>query len=251
VLKNDIGTRKQACILRRSGKSHRDIAKLLGIGLGSAFVYTKNIRITKRQHLRLMQRGIIKLHERLTEEEFKDACQRGGRNNQHKFKIKYTRQQLIDKIKEFRNMFERIPTKREFYNHWQPFRRVFGSWNRAILAAGFKPNPVLFANKWQARDGHSCDSLSEKIIDDFLSRNNISHERGVFYPDQKKFKTDFLINGKYWIEFVGLKGVLKRYDLLFRRKKALAKKNGIKIVEICPQDLFPKERLASCFAFLK
>lgn len=246
-----MGVRNQACVLRKSGKSHRDIAKLLGIGLGSAFVYTKNIKITKRQHLHLMQRGIMKLRERLTEEEFKDACQRGGRNNQHKFKIKYTRQQLMDKIKDFRDNFGRIPTKREFYRHWQPYLRVFGSWNNAIMSAGFEPNPEIFARKWKAEDGHPCDSLSEKIIDDFLSKNSISHERSVYYPNQKKFKTDFLINGKFWIEFLGLKGVSKRYDLLFKRKKALAKKNGIKIIELFPGDLFPKERLTSCFAFLK
>ena len=246
-----LNTKRQACILRRLGKSHREIVKLLGIGLGTAFVYAKDINLTKKQHLRLMQRCIIKLRKSLSEEEFKEACRRGGRNAPHKFKIKYTRQQLISKIKDFREEFGRIPTKREFYNHWQPFRRVFGSWNNAILAAGFKPNPVLFANKWQAKDGHICNSLSEKIIDDFLSASNIEHQKDVYYPNQKKFSADFLIRGKFWIEFLGLKNVSKRYDRLFERKKALAKKNGIRIVELFPGDLFPKDRLASCFAFLK
>ncbi len=236
--------------MRRAGKSHRDVAMMLGIGLGTAFVYTKGIKLTGRQHLYLMQRGIIKLRKSLTEEQFKDACRRGGRNAPYKFKIKYTRNQLINEIKAFRKKVGRIPTKREFYNHWQPFRRVFGSWNKAILASGFKPNPVLFAKRWLAKDGHICNSLSEKIIDDFLTRNNIQHLKDVYYPNQRKFSADFVVKGKYWVEFVGLKGVLKRYDRLFKRKTLLAKKNGIKIIELYPSDLFPKEKLTSCFAFL-
>lgn len=246
-----LGTRSQARILRRSGKSHREIAKLLNIGLGTAFVYAEGIKLTSKQHLRLMRCCIIKLHESLSEEELKEACQRGGKNTPHKFKIKYTKRQLIGKIKYFRKEFGRIPTKREFYNHWQSFRRVFGSWNNAILAAGFKPNPVLFANKWRAKDSHICNSLSEKIVDDFLSANNIKHQKDVYYPNQSRFTVDFLVKGKYWIEFVGLKGVLKSYDLSFERKLLLARKNGIRIIELYPSNLFPKEKLASCLAFLK
>lgn len=247
----ELGIKNNARSLRRSGKSHREIAKLLGIGLSTAFVYAKGIRLSKDQHLLLKRRCILRISENTPEEILKEARRRGGRNVPHKFKIQYTKEQLIDKIKDFRNKFGRIPTKREFYRHWQPYLRVFGSWNNAIMSAGFEPNPEIFARKWEAKDGHLCDSSSEKIIDDFLSKNSISHERNVYYPNQKKFKTDFLINGKYWIEFAGLKGVLKRYDLLFERKKSMAKKNGINIVEICPQDLFPKERLTSCFAFLR
>ena len=59
------------------------------------------------------------------------------------------------------------------YGVYGEAREIFGSWNNAVEAAGFKPNPVLFAEKHTADDGHHCDSLAEKIIDDWLNSQKI------------------------------------------------------------------------------
>ena len=32
-------------------------------------------------------------------------------------------------------------------------KKIFSTWNKAVIAAGFKPNPVKFANKYIAEDG--------------------------------------------------------------------------------------------------
>jgi hypothetical protein len=108
--------------------------------------------------------------------------------------------------------------------------------------AGFDPNPVMFAKKYYTNDGHRCDSLSEKIIDDWLYARNINHEINYPYPGSCGFTTDFKI-GKSWIEFFGLSGHLKKYDELKLKKIRLAKLHKLKIIEIYPEDLFPKNRL--------
>ncbi len=81
--------------------------------------------------------------------------------------IKVPRAKIINEIKKFYKNNGRIPTKKEV-NYYKAARLRFGTWNKAIEATGFEPNPVLFAKKHIANDGHKCNSLAEKIIDDWL-----------------------------------------------------------------------------------
>ena len=156
---------------------------------------------------------------------------------------------LIDEIKDFVNKNERIPFKQEFV-HSHAARLRFGTWNKAIEAAGFRPNPVMFSKKYIANDGDKCDSLTEKIIDDYLFARGISHIRNFPYPGNGGFTVDFKI-GDYWIEFFGLSGQLKRYDQLMREKIDLARKLGLSLIRIYPIDLFPIGRLSEKLVFIK
>jgi len=122
-------------------------------------------------------------------------------------------------------------------------RKLFGTWNNAIKTAGFEPNPVLFAKKCIADDGHKCDSFAEKIIDDWLNARGIKHKREVPYPEDKRLTADFVLKNN-WVEFFGLAGELKEYDKLVKRKQILSKKYKLKLIEIYPKDLFPKNRLS-------
>lgn len=55
---------------------------------------------------------------------------------------------LLDWIRKFYTTNSRIPLKREC-NHYHAVRIRFKSWNNAITAAGYDPNPVMFAkNIW-------------------------------------------------------------------------------------------------------
>lgn len=155
--------------------------------------------------------------------------------------IKYLREMLINEIITFVKKYKRIPLKREI-PHYSAIRRRFGTWNNAIIAAGFEPNPVMFAKKYIANDGHRCDSLAEKIIDDYLFRRKIQHEINVPYPGHKGFTADFKIGDK-WVEFFGLAGELKRYDQLKRRKMRLIKKYHLNLISLYPKDLFPVGKL--------
>lgn len=232
MIENRSVTIQKAQQFRRDGLSHRQIAKQLKIGLGTAVVFTQNISLTREQHKKLVLNTGIFRH---THAERSKWTSRGSNN--WLSRIRYDEENLMGKIHHFYQNHNRIPTKREFYNNWQAFRRIFGSWNKAIVAAGYIPNSERFSKKFTAKDGHVCDSLSEKIIDDWFTARRIEHTVHEYYPGQKRFKVDFLVKDKYWVEFLGLKGQLKSYDKLFVVKKQLAKKLGINILEIYPEDL--------------
>ncbi len=201
-------------LLRKDGLSHRQISVLLQISLGTVFNYSRTIRLTKDQHLYLKRHTLQKSLSNLAFEDRLEAARKGGLNTSSHFEKKYTEQILLTSIKEFYSQHQRIPLKREFV-HEKIARRHFGSWNNGVIAAGFLPNKVKFSKKYIAHDGHKCDSLSEKIIDDWLSSRKVVHEKAVRYP-QTKFTADFKVRDIY-IEFFGLQGQLRRYDLLMKK----------------------------------
>lgn len=109
------------------------------------------------------------------------------------------------------------------------------------MKAGLVPNPVKFANKFIANDGHKCDSLAEKIIDDWLNARHIHHEIHVRYQGTR-FTSDFKI-GNTFVEFFGLKGQLKKYNELMDQKLQLIREKKLKLIPIYPEDLFPPSKL--------
>lgn len=153
---------------------------------------------------------------------------------------------IIDKIKEFYKNNGRIPFKQEMWGIYNAVRKIFKTWNNAIIASDFKPNPVLFANKYIANDGHKCDSMAEKVIDDWLFERRIKHKTKVPY-DYHKMTADFKINNTY-VEFFGLQGQLKKYDKLVMEKEKLWKEKNLNVIKIYPNDLFPKNKLSEIFA---
>jgi hypothetical protein len=162
---------------------------------------------------------------------------------------KYTKEFMVNMIQTFVKENDRPPFKQELIRINKPVRKLFGSWNNAIRLAGFNPNPLLFSRKYLAKDGHKCDSLSEKIIDDWLEARKIFHERNVLYPGNFGFTVDFKV-GCYWIEFFGLSGQLKRYDELKLKKIRLVKKFNLKLIELYPYQLFPENKLNEALNFL-
>lgn len=163
-----------------------------------------------------------------------------------------TPQQLIDIIKRAVRELKRIPAKRELMEIDSSCVRTFGSWNNAIIAAGFQPNRshsqrMYKRTKTRALDGHLCDSISEALIDNWLTENNISHERDVSYPETNH-KADwavFLGNRKIFIEYFGLANDSPRYDRAIKKKKVLCRKHKLTLIEIYSQDLYPQKDLNS------
>ena len=150
---------------------------------------------------------------------------------------------ILNKIKIFYKINGRIPTKKEKPGLARRAQAVFGTWNKAIEAAGFEPNPVIFSKKFIAEDGHICDSFAEKIIDDWLTKMKIKHRRKIPYPENKTLTADFLV-GNNWIEYFGLAGVINNYDELIKKKRMLSKKHKLPLIEIYPRDLFPVNSLS-------
>ena len=224
--------------LRRKGKSHREISKILKVSLGTSFKYSQRIRLTKKQHRYLVTQNYKNGLGKLTKEEHHSASIKGGENNRKNLTPKYSRDQLLKLLKDFYINNGRMPTKKDFLSKYGCYFRNFGTWNNAIREAGFSPNPVLFAKKFLSNDGHKCDSFSEKIIDDWLYARKIPHERNVRY-DSTKFTVDFKVGNTY-IEFFGLHGQLKRYDTLMKKKLRYIRSHKLKLISLFPKDIFPQ-----------
>jgi len=162
---------------------------------------------------------------------------------------KYTRQKLINAIKQKVQGLQRTPARREMKES-KTCQKIFGSWNNAIIAAGFQPNRSHNQRMYRcvnakATDGHICDSVSELIIDNWLTKNRIPHEKNIPYPETNH-KADWAIfveGEKIFIEYFGLANDSPRYDRAIREKKNICRKYGLKLIEIYPQDLYPKMKL--------
>ncbi|MBI4160274.1 hypothetical protein HY504_03845 [Candidatus Wolfebacteria bacterium] len=125
--------------------------------------------------------------------------------------------------------------------------KLFGSWNNAIIAAGLQPNRSHSQRMYKriltkALDGHYCDSISELLIDNWLYKNKILHERDVHYP-KTHHKADWAVSigsRKIFVEYFGLANDSPRYDRSIKEKKKLCHKNKISLISIYPKDLYPK-----------
>ena len=155
--------------------------------------------------------------------------------------------ELIKIIKNYVKKVKRIPSKRELKNIDDSCRKIFGSWNNAVLAAGFVPNRshdnrMYKRANTKATDGHLCDSISEALIDNWLAKNNIPHKRDVPYPTTNH-KADWKIFSKdkeIFVEYFGLTNDSPRYDRSIKEKEMLCKKQNIYLIAIYPKDLYPK-----------
>ncbi len=96
--------------------------------------------------------------------------------------------------------------------------------------------------KCLAIDGHVCNSVSELIIDNWLYKNKISHQKEIPYP-KGKFVADWSLSSKILIEYFGLANDSRRYDEEIKKKQEICKEAAITLIEIYSQDLFPKNRL--------
>lgn len=158
-----------------------------------------------------------------------------------------TEEKIVNRIRNFYSNTGRIPLKREMWGIYKPARKYFGTWNKAIEAAGFKPNPVMFADRCVANDGHVCDSIAEKIIDDYLYKKGITHERNISYPEGT-YTADFKIGAKL-IEYFGLEGEHQKYDEIRVIKQKLIRKYKLHLIEIYPKDLYSETRLRAILGY--
>lgn len=219
--------------LRKNGRSFKEIAQALGISKATAYLWTSDIRLTAEQHASLQKRQGTLTH-RWSPEERKII---GLRLRPYQFKSRNSPESLLKEIKDFYQVNGRIPLKHEF-NSRSAFRKYFGTWNNAIRAAGFTPNPVLFAERVVANDKHICDSVSEKVIDDWLSTNNIPHQRHAHYPKSKMTADFYLPQFDTYIEFFGLQGGSRKYDRSYKRKLELIQKYKLKVIALYSDDIY-------------
>lgn len=169
---------------------------------------------------------------------------------------KYTKKQMTSSIKNFYKVHGRVPAKREVLGIVSCATSKFGSWNKAVTAAGLRPHRshddrMYKRSKTTALDGHKCDSMSEATIDNWLAKNKIAHDRNASYPNTKH-KSDWIVgNGKVFVEYFGLAKDSPRYDRAIKEKKQICLKHKIKLIEIYPTDLYPKMLLDKKLSIIK
>jgi len=163
---------------------------------------------------------------------------------------RHTQAELLNIIRNTTQKLKRVPSRRELESVDSSCKKLFGSWNNAIVAAGFQPNRSHSQRMYKrtntvASDGHLCDSISESLVDDWLTKNRIPHEKDVFYPGTN-YKADWVVsigNNKIFVEYFGLANDSSRYDRSIKEKRKLCRKNKISLIAIYPQDLYPKKFL--------
>ena len=169
---------------------------------------------------------------------------------QHEAKQKYTPQCLIEIIKHTAQELKRVPARRELEKINKACIKYFGSWNNAVIAAGFQSNRSHSQRMYKrvntvALDGHLCDSISESLVDNWLSKNKIPHKRDIKYP-YTNHKADWEIDiggKKIFVEYFGLANDSPRYDRVVKEKKEICRKHKLTLVAIYPQDIYPKKHL--------
>jgi hypothetical protein len=122
-------------------------------------------------------------------------------------------------------------------------KEVFGSWLKALIAAGVLVDGTRETSRGThtiALDGHTCLSLGEKTIDDFLYARGIAHEKEPKYPEGN-YRADFLV-GSVFIEYFGLAGN-ETYDAKIKEKMRLCQAHGIKLIALYPRDLLASAKL--------
>lgn len=138
------------------------------------------------------------------------------------------------------------PQRRDMANRLiKDANKFFGSWNKAVKECGLEPNNSKFQKvRVKTADGHMCDSLSERIVDNTLFHNGLIHDRNKLYSQDSRLNCDFYVPEKdLWIEYFGLYGQNEEYDHTVSIKKELAKTLGLKWMFLVPDDLYPENRV--------
>ena len=173
------------------------------------------------------------------EEEFKkflEAC--NGQVTATLIKNRYRFWSSIDKSKA-----------KQIYEHYVKMggmagiNKVFTSYQALFLKV---VGPIKSGRGYMclAKDGHVCNSYSEKLIDDWLSDHAIDHEKEPNYPvdelvnPKAKLRADWKIEN-ILVEYFGMMGQ-KVYRNKAQKKIDLVEKSGLDLICLYPKDLNDK-----------
>ncbi len=157
-----------------------------------------------------------------------------------------SKKELLNHIKLLSFKLGRTPTRREC-KHYTACYKYFGSWTNALIATGLIPHRSLNQRMYKrrqcfAKDGHICNSVSELIIDNWLYKNKINHQKETSYP-KGKFTADWSLSKNTLVEYFGLARDSRRYDEEIKKKQQICNDSEITLIEIYSKDLFPKNKL--------
>lgn len=123
--------------------------------------------------------------------------------------------------------------------------RCKGALSKGLVEVGFHDAREVYGapgDAWQpprprevalrCLDGHKARSTEERVIDDWLHKHGILHERE---PKLKGMRPDWRV-GDLYIEYWGLAGQ-QGYEERRLEKLAMYKRRRLKLVELFPEDL--------------
>lgn len=159
----------------------------------------------------------------------------------------YSESEVIQYLAQSEQALGRTPQRRELdVGYVTAAKRLFGSYNKALLACGIPPNSFKYQkNAVVCKDGHTCDSINESYVDEWLFTHNIPHTPHTKYPVDRKFMCDFFLPTKgIWLEFLGIYSN-KQYDSHYEEKLLYLKEHGIHPICLYPSDLNKLDRSLS------
>src|ERR671922_167576 len=132
-------------------------------------------------------------------------------------------------------------------------KETFGSWFAALAETGALPHGVLATARGircLAKDGHTCHSLDEQQIDNWLHENGLEHEREPVYPHHPALnptgrrRADWKV-GESYVEYFGLVGD-SAYEKKMDEKILLAQECNISMMAIYPSDIASLDHRLGC-----
>lgn len=170
----------------------------------------------------------------------------------------YEKDFLVKEIERFIAEHKHIPSTNEFrfsegYPGVKAYKRLFGSFNNALVELGYTPVCVAKKNKYScnvvADDGHICDSTEEGLVDNFLFKKNICHSIQPLYPRHEKLNPNGYIRADFYLTktntFVEYAGLINRkfYAEKLEAKKQLATVLDINLLVVYPSELGQLEKV--------
>jgi hypothetical protein len=134
----------------------------------------------------------------------------------------------------------------------ESYEKEFGSWFEALVAAGVLESGAKRMSRGTivlAEDGHMCQSMAEKVIDDWLYSHGVAHDREPVYPPHAtlnpngKKRADWRV-GSVHVEYLGLL-TDAAYRHRVREKRHLGSELGLDVVMLEPDDLARLDELLS------
>lgn len=173
----------------------------------------------------------------------------------------YTDEELDEAFYRFINTYHRTPSCNDFvgregYPSFTLYQYRFGSWVKACMHYGAKPN--CKKPEYYLEDGERCDSRFEVDVSNWLRKNNIIYKRNIPYTDidsrySGKMNCDYYVisnHGIPWyIEIVGFingksesrySSEEQLYLTKLRYKEKLLERNNIKYKFIFRKELETK-----------
>jgi len=138
-----------------------------------------------------------------------------------------------------------MPSQKKFVD-------IFGSWLQTLILAGVLKDGTLQTSRRVrciAIDGHMCNSLAEKTVDDWLYSHDISHEKEPLYPHHArlnpyKMRADWKAQD-ILIEYAGLMDE-PDYAAKMKAKQEIATEFGLSLIILQPKDILDLDtKLAS------